>query len=104
MKKEERPRPAGVTLFPNGELGIVWSDGEEHYVAGRLLRAHCPCASCVDEMTGERRLDPAALPSDLVLESWTPVGSYAIALRWSDGHDTGIFTFERLRLLAEAAT
>lgn len=65
----------------------------------RYLRLLCPCAGCVDEMTGIR-----TLLADNVDESVYPtaihyVGRYAIQPVWSDGHSTGIFTFEYLREL-----
>ena len=61
------------------------------------LRGLCPCAHCVDELTGVRRHDPASVPADLVHSDVRLVGNYALAIRFGDGHDTGIFPFSYLR-------
>ena len=63
------------------------------------LRLACCCAQCVDEWTGEGRLDAAAVPQDVHPVRIQPVGRYAIQIQWSDGHDAGIYPFERLREL-----
>jgi ATP-binding protein involved in chromosome partitioning len=78
-------------------LAILWSDGRESRYDVRDLRLHCPCASCRDEVTGERLLDPARVPADVHPLHLASVGNYALKIRWSDGHDTGIYTYERLR-------
>ncbi|MDQ7006014.1 MAG: DUF971 domain-containing protein [Acidobacteriota bacterium] len=92
-----RPIPEKVVVFPTREVGIVWSDGREDFFPARDLRISCPCAECVDEITGERRLDPESVPADLRVERWEAVGRYALRFHFSDGHATGIFTFEVLR-------
>lgn len=96
------PRPRRIELFPNGEIGIVWDDGREDYLASREVRLACPCAGCVDEMSGTRTLDPGRVPADVSALSWSPVGQYAIAFEWSDGHRSGIYSFALLRELGEA--
>jgi len=64
--------------------------------------AACRCALCVDEHTGERLLDPASIPDDIKAESVDPLGNYAVAIAWNDGHTTGIFPWDHLRKLAAA--
>jgi len=93
------PRPVDVAAFPNGEIGIVWNDGHESYYGGHALRCACACAQCVDEVTGDKLLDDRRVPADVRAESFHPVGNYGLGIRWSDGHDTGIYTFDRLRAL-----
>ena len=66
------------------------------------LRGNCPCAECVDELTGVRRFGEAQVKPGLDLTSFHPVGNYAILLKWSDSHETGIFTWPHLKRLAEA--
>jgi ATP-binding protein involved in chromosome partitioning len=80
-------------------LAIVWSDGRESRYAVRDLRLNCPCATCRDEMTGERILDPARIPEDVRPVNLQSVGNYGLKIRWSDGHDTGIYSYDRLREL-----
>ncbi|RMF73878.1 MAG: DUF971 domain-containing protein [Acidobacteria bacterium] len=95
-------RPRRIEIFPNGEIGIVWSDGREDYLDARSVRLACPCAGCVDEMTGRRTLDAARVPADVTAVSWSPVGQYGVSFEWSDGHRSGIYRFALLRELASA--
>ena len=99
MKGEEPVRAVRVATFPNGELGIVWEDGHESYLPARDLRCACACAQCVDEMSGRKLLQDEGVPDDIRIAGLQPVGNYAIAIRFSDGHDTGIYAFDRLRHL-----
>ncbi|HEX5136485.1 MAG TPA: DUF971 domain-containing protein [Planctomycetota bacterium] len=84
-------------------LAIVWSDGQERLYRVRDLRIACPCATCRDEMTGERILDPSRVPEDVRPVHLQSVGNYGVKIRWSDGHDTGIYSYDRLRELGDAA-
>jgi len=82
-------------------LAITWSDGHESTYDVRALRLACGCAECVDEWSGEERLDASAVPADVAPVRIQPVGRYAIQIEWSDGHATGIYPFARLRELCE---
>jgi len=93
------PFPRQITPFPSGEIGIVWSDDHESYYDSRELRCACSCARCVDEMTGKKVLDDTGVPKDVRVKEIHPVGNYGYSILWSDGHDTGIYTFKRLREL-----
>jgi DUF971 family protein len=81
------------------ELAISWADGSESRYDVRALRLACGCAHCVDEWTGEERLDPASVPEDVHPLKVETVGRYAIQIAWSDGHSSGIYPFRRLREL-----
>ena len=83
------------------ELAIRWSDGDESVFEVRALRLACACARCVDEWSGEGRLDPATVPEDVHPLRIESVGRYAIQIHWSDGHDSGIYPFRRLRDLTQ---
>jgi ATP-binding protein involved in chromosome partitioning len=80
-------------------LAIAWSDGVESHFDVRELRLACPCASCRDELTGERILDPGRVPEDVHPVTVGSVGNYGLKIRWSDGHETGIYSYDRLREL-----
>ena len=82
-------------------LAISWADGVESAFDVRELRLACGCAQCVDEWSGEGRLDPTAVPEDVHPLRIEGVGRYAIQIAWSDGHETGIYPFRRLRELAQ---
>jgi DUF971 family protein len=85
-------------------LVIDWSDGVRAFYTWAHLRKNCPCAGCREER--EKPPDPFRIlkPEELKpLEpvSMNPVGRYAYKIVWSDGHDTGIFTLEHLRAIAQ---
>lgn len=84
-------------------LELGWEEGAVARVPYTHLRANCPCASCKDEWTGERILDPATIRPDLRLEGMEAIGNYAVRLVWNDGHGSGLFTWENLKGLAESA-
>ena len=91
--------PTAIRQEGPRSLGITWADGHHSVYDVRRLRLACACATCVDEWSGEERLDADTVPQDVRPLSIEPVGRYAIQIRWSDGHDTGIYPFARLREL-----
>jgi DUF971 family protein len=93
------PIPYSISRLPDG-VRIEWDQaGHTWLYPARELRLACPCAGCVEEMTGRALLNPAIVAADVRPESLELVGSYGLRIRWSDGHDTGIYTFEQLRRL-----
>jgi ATP-binding protein involved in chromosome partitioning len=99
-----RPVPREIRQPSRQKLVVKWSDDKETSLDAWQLRVHCPCAHCVDEMTGARRFDPASIPKDVWPTSLSPVGRYALNFVWSDGHSSGIYTFELLRSLSGQST
>jgi ATP-binding protein involved in chromosome partitioning len=91
--------PSAIRQAGARTLEIVWGDGHESRYDVRELRLACGCAVCIDEWTGEGRLDPASVPEDVHPVRLDPVGRYAIQIEWSDGHASGIYPFRRLREL-----
>ena len=84
------------------ELFVEWNTGEKFSVPYIELRYHCPCAGCVDEMTGQRTLRRESLQPTVRPNGVELVGSYALHFAWSDGHTTGMYGFDRLWELCEA--
>jgi len=93
--------PTDIRQHGATELAIQWSDGTESHYDVRELRLACACAHCVDEWSGEHRLDPASVPHDVHPIQVRSVGRYAIGVEWSDGHSTGIYSFKQLRELSQ---
>jgi DUF971 family protein len=98
-------QPTTLTMTADGRLRIAWSDGAARLYTVRELREHCPCATC-RETHGKPAAPPSLLPvlsaaeaRPLALLGMKPVGHYAYAIHFSDGHDTGIYTFDLLREL-----
>jgi DUF971 family protein len=86
-----------------GMLELQWPDTPAVDVPFRSIRARCPCASCIDEITGERLLDPATIPADIAPVGMSYSGNYALKIAWSDGHSTGLYTWDLLAELARDA-
>ena len=76
---------------------VLWDDGHRSPYPHRYLRLRCPCASCVDEMSGKPRLDPGKVSEDVRAVDHMQVGNYALQFLWSDAHYTGIYTYRFLR-------
>lgn len=107
--------PIEIERRANEGLKITWDDGKSGVISSRVLRLNCPCAGC-RELRGDggshqTPLTPPKPRSLNIVQSsseeetnlikiWA-VGQYALGLAWADGHDTGIYTFETLRELAD---
>jgi DUF971 family protein len=99
--------PVKLALAAADRLRIDWSDGTVREYGAGELRDRCPCATC-----REKRAHPepatllpvlsAAEAHPLAIRAMKPVGNYAYAIDFSDGHDTGIYTIEYLRELGSA--
>lgn len=105
MEATERRGPAieprEIKQVGDAGLSIAWADDTVcRYTAAELRRA-CPCAQCVNEWTGQRMLKPDTIADDLSIADLSIVGRYALNFRWSDGHETGIYSFKYLRELGE---
>ncbi|MCA9157893.1 MAG: DUF971 domain-containing protein [Planctomycetales bacterium] len=105
------PLPTSITRDGPSRIVIHWSDELVcRYVASEL-RKRCPCATCREKHTPveSTQARPLSLPvlsmaeaQPLSIEGMRPVGNYAYNIAFSDGHDSGIFTFEYLRELGQA--
>jgi DUF971 family protein len=97
------PPPLDLQLVGT-EIALRWPDGAEDFFPAALLRARSPSA----ENIGERDIfgqqyggqGPKEFPGVTIL-GWRPVGNYGVAFEFSDGHNTGIFTWKFLRELGE---
>ena len=93
----DRPEPVEIKLTKE-EVHIQWSDKHQSIYAAFNLRFACHCAQCVDETTGKLLLTEARIRPDVHALSFEKIGNYAIRFRWSDGHSSGLYTYEHLRL------
>ena len=91
--------PTQIVEDSESALSITWSDNSRTVYSAAELRRSCPCAGCVNEWTGEKRLDASQVPDDVTFSSISIVGRYALNFHFSDGHDTGIFSYALLRRL-----
>jgi DUF971 family protein len=92
--------PTQIVEESNSSVSIKWSDDSQTLYSAPLLRRSCPCASCVNEWTGQKILKDDQIDEELTFTHISIVGRYALNFHFSDGHDTGIFSFDYLRKLA----
>ena len=95
------------------EVRVRWQDGHESAYGFDFLRTECPCAVCNDR---RKRPDPAGglalslltgpvvKAGEIQVTEVKPVGRYAINFVWSDGHDSGIYSYDFLRAACQCAT
>jgi DUF971 family protein len=89
--------PVQIIEESDSELTIKWSDDSESRFTASQLRRACPCATCVNEWTGQKILNDESIPNDLTFSHTSIVGRYALNFHFSDGHNSGIFSFKYLR-------
>ncbi|MGH9789035.1 MAG: gamma-butyrobetaine hydroxylase-like domain-containing protein [Candidatus Acidiferrales bacterium] len=106
MASNPRTEPAGVRiLLTSGEgVRIEWRDGHRSLYTFPYLRQSCPCATCRDRRAHGASPTQSKVKSDLPLYEAParavqaePVGNYAVRFTFSDGHATGIYSFEYFR-------
>lgn len=95
--------PVQIVEEDDSAIAIKWSDDAETRYTAYELRRSCPCAGCINEWTGKKTLDDTKVPEDISFKHTSIVGRYALNFHFSDGHDTGIFSFAFLRNLSEAS-
>ena len=98
-----QPPPTSLELIGN-QLAIAWPDGREDFLPGPFLRERSPSAENMGEPDlfcnwsgGEAPRDR----SEVSLKGFQYVGNYAVRILFSDGHDTGIYSWDYLRKIAE---
>jgi DUF971 family protein len=105
---DSRKKPATVKVHVTSGAGvdITWADGHASHYDFSYLREECPCATCNDERIRKAAFATAGPASAAALpmfkakpraQSATTVGNYAIQITFTDGHATGIFSYDHLR-------
>lgn len=95
------PGPEDVQLVGE-EVAIRWADGREDYFRMEDLRAASPSAANIGERDLLGRVhggDSRTKFPGVRVVGWDYIGGYAIRFKFSDGHDTGLFSYEYLRKL-----
>lgn len=82
-----------------GHLKINWKDKTQTSIDPYTLRLNCPCASCVDEISGQRILKPESIPLTIKILGARNIGRYGLGVNFSDGHNTGIYKLKNIKLL-----
>ena len=109
------PKNVRIEKTTGTGVEIDWDDGHKSVYPFQRLRDACPCATCDDERekTGtpmgeapKPKAPAAAFPmykDPIRPNEVTPVGKYAISFNWNDGHHTGIYSWEYLRMICPCA-
>ena len=111
---DSRKKPASVKVHVTSGTGvdITWSDGHASHYDFAYLREECPCATCNDERIRKSAVAGAGSASAPALPMFKPkpraqaattVGNYAIQITFTDGHATGIFSYDHLRSICPCA-
>ncbi len=111
---DPRKKPTAVKIHVKTGAGvdITWADGHQSHFDFPYLRDNCPCATCNDERGKKEAFAGAAPAPSPVLpmfkpkpraQSATQVGNYAIQINFTDGHSTGIFSYDYLRSMCPCA-
>ncbi len=99
-------RPLDIQIVGQ-ELAIKWDDGSESFLPLEKLRHCCPCAGCQGErdvMGNLYKAPPQTLRSDSFhIVRVASIGGYAVQPVWADGHNTGIYSYDYLRYVADEA-
>ena len=105
---ETQAQPEHIAISKSKGIQIDWKDGHHSGYSLAYLRDECPCATCTGAHGTTPRTPEANNPFQmykpaLKMLGVEPVGNYAIRINWSDGHNTGIYSYEHLRKICECA-
>ena len=111
---DPRKKASNVKIHVSSGAGvdITWADGHESHYDFAYLREECPCATCNDERGKKQAFAVAAPAFPAVLpmfkpkpraQSATVMGNYAVQIIFSDGHSTGIYSYDHLRNICPCA-
>lgn len=98
-------RPTDIQLIGN-DLALKWDDATESFIPLETLRRHCPCAGCMGERDIMGNLykgpDKPYTPQSFQIVRLQNVGGYALQPQWADGHNTGLYSYDYLKRLADS--
>lgn len=98
--------PEHIAISKSKGIKIDWQDGHHSEYSCAYLRDECPCATCTGAHGTEPQKSSYSQPPANPFQMYKPaikmlevepVGNYAIRIRWNDGHNTGIYSFDHLR-------
>jgi DUF971 family protein len=94
----DSPTPVALTLHGRSRvLEVAFSDGREFRIPFELMRVYSPSAEVQGHGPGQEVLQTGKREVDIV--ELAPVGNYAVQPTFSDGHDSGIFSWDYLYFL-----
>ena len=114
LDSRKKPTAVNVHVKTGAGVDITWADGHVSHYEFAYLREECPCATCNDTREKKSALGEvaSAFKSSPVLPMFKPkpraqaatqVGNYAIQISFTDGHSTGIYSYDHLRNICPCA-
>lgn len=113
---DPRKKPVDVKIHVKSGAGvdITWADGHASHYEFAYLREECPCATCNDERGKKESFATSASGASAFqplpmfkpkprAQAASQVGNYAISISFSDGHSTGIYSYDHLRTICPCA-
>jgi prepilin-type processing-associated H-X9-DG protein len=113
---DPRKKPTSVKIHVSNGTGVdvTWADGHASHYEFSYLREECPCATCNDAREKKAVLGEVASPFKASpalpmfkpkprAQAATQVGNYAIQISFTDGHSTGIYSYDHLRNICPCA-
>lgn len=98
MSKQRIPVPTNIEYNKTSRLfKVAFESGEEFELSAEFLRVYSPSAEVRGHSPDQEVLQVGK--ADVTVEHIEPVGTYAVLLRFDDGHDTGIYSWEWLYYL-----
>jgi len=103
---ETQSVPEHIAISKSKGIQIDWKDGHHSSYDLAYLRDECPCANCTGahgtepQKSDYSKLQATPFPmfkATLKMLHVEEVGHYAIRIDWSDGHNTGIYSYDHLR-------
>ena len=105
---ETQAEPDHIAISRSKGIQIDWKDGHHSTYTLEYLRDECPCATCTGAHGTEPEKSNYSAPQGNPFQLFKPtlkmlnveaVGHYAVRIDWSDGHNTGIYSFDHLRII-----
>ena len=91
----QTPQPTGITVHGRSRvLEVGFSDGQTFRIPFELMRVYSPSAEVQGHGPGQEVLQTGK--REVGLDALEPIGNYAVQPHFSDGHNTGIFSWDYL--------
>lgn len=98
-------KPKQIKIVDKDKLLLTWNDETQSVFSLKYLRDECPCAGCKGETILFKTFRPPKptimTPEMYKIKSIDVVGDYAIQIGWKDGHNTGIYSWDYLKILEQ---
>ena len=106
----KKPKDVKVHVSSGAGVDVVWSDGHRSHYDFPFLREECPCATCNDQRAKKKSAPVPSAGAGSVLPIYRPkitaraakpLGNYALQFDFSDGHSSGIYSYDHLRTICQ---